>query len=429
MKAIINVHAETNEVTITLQELDWEAVERQSFYEGEGTVQEVLRVAGQELTARLLRCHAEAAPQVEVEEQIYYRKAASVGHYQTLYGPLAMERHLYQTSAGGTTLCPLERKCQLQFGAATPRLAEVIAFKLASATAREVAADLAKSHGLRLSASYLQSVAQQVGAQAVTQRQDEDGPALSVSAPVGTIATGVDGTTMPLVGEGYKEAMCGTVALYDEGGERLTTEYHGALPQAGKTDFARAFAARVAQVVAQFPQALHVCLGDGAKWNWEFFRQHFPAAILILDFFHASAHLHDAAELIFGAGAQAKAYYEEWRGKLLDEIGAITGLLRSLWRYRRQGSLAARVRQALTREINYFRAHQDQMRYAEFRLAGLPIGSGVTEAGCKELIKARFCRSGMRWKREAGTPILQLRAIKLSQQWEGFWANVILGAT
>ena len=39
MKAIISVQAETNEVTITLQELDWEAVERQSFYEGEGTVQ------------------------------------------------------------------------------------------------------------------------------------------------------------------------------------------------------------------------------------------------------------------------------------------------------------------------------------------------------------------------------------------------------
>lgn len=429
MKAIISVHAETNEVTITLQELAWEAVERQSFYEGEGTVQEVLRVAGRELTARLLRHHALAAPQVEVEEQIYDRKAASVGQYQTLYGPLAIERHLYQTSAGGATLCPLERKCQLQFGAATPRLAEVIAFKLARATAREVATDLAKSHGLVLSASYLQSVAPQVGAQAVAQRQAADSPALAVAAPVRTIATGVDGTTLPLVGEGYQEAMCGRLALYEEGGERLTTEYHGALPQAGKTDFARSFAARVQQVVAQFPQALHVCLGDGAKWNWEFFRQHFPGALWILDFYHASAHLADAAELIFGAGVQAKAYYEAWRGQLLEEFGAVTELLRSLCRYRRQQGLTARVRSALTREINYFRSHQDRMRYAEFRWAGLPIGSGVTEAACKELIKARFSRSGMRWKRDSGAPLLQRRAIKLSQQWDNFWTNVMLGAT
>ena len=49
----------------------------------------------------------------------------------------------------------------------------------------------------------------------------------------------------------------------------------------------------------------------------------------------------------------------------------------------------------------------------------------MTEAGCKELIKARFCRSGMRWKRETGDAILQLRAIRLSAQWDSFWAKVL----
>lgn len=393
------------------------------------TVQAVVRVTGQELTARLLQRQAVSAPQLEVAEQSYYRKAASVGHYQTLYGPLRLERYRYQTSGGGVTICPLEQKCQLQFGSATPLLAEVISFKLASASAREVAADLGKSHALHLSPSYLQSVAQGVGAQAVAQRRDGAVLLAEPAVPVATIATGVDGTTLPLVGEGYKEAMCGTLALYEKGGERLTTEYHGALPQAGKTELAQSFGARAQQVVAQFPQALHVCLGDGAKWHWEFFRQHFPAAIWILDFYHASAHLHDVAVLLFGVGAQAQAYYEEWRGKLLEEFGAVTGLLRSLCRYRNKLGLSARVRQAVTRQINYFRSHQDRMRYAEFRWADWPIGSGVTEAGCKELIKARFCRSGMRWKRDSGTPLLQLRAIKLSQQWDGFWATVMQGAT
>ena len=429
MKAIISICAETNEVTIRLQELDWAAVERQSLYEGELTVQEVVRVTGQELTARLLQQQVVTAPQIEVAEQIYYRKAASVGHYQTLYGPRAIERPLYQTSAGGATICPLEQKCHLQFGAATPLLAEVISCKLASATAREVAADLGKSHALHLSPSYLQSVAQAVGTHAVAQRRDGEVALAEPAVPVTTIATGVDGTTVPLVGEGYKEAMCGTLALYEKGGERLTTEYHGALPQAGKTAFAQSFAARVQQVVAQFPQALHVCLGDGAKWNWEFFRQHFPAALWILDFYHASTHLHDVAVLLFGVGAQAQAYYEEWRGQLLEEFGAVMGLVRSLCRYRKKLALSTQVRAAVTREINYFRSHQERMQYAVYRWAGLPIGSGVTEAGCKELIKARFCRSGMRWKRASGAPLLQLRAIKLSQQWDGFWANVMLGAT
>ena len=71
MKATINVKPETNEVTITIQELDWEAVARQSFYAGEATVRALLQVAGQELTAQLLRQQEVSAPQIEVAEQIY----------------------------------------------------------------------------------------------------------------------------------------------------------------------------------------------------------------------------------------------------------------------------------------------------------------------------------------------------------------------
>jgi hypothetical protein len=99
------------------------------------------------------------------------------------------------------------------------------------------------------------------------------------SAPVKTIASGVDGAMMPLVSEAYKEAMCGTIALYEQTGERLSTEYQGKMPQAGKTDFTNIFAARVRQTLELFPSALHVCLGDRAKWNWEFFGKHFPKAI------------------------------------------------------------------------------------------------------------------------------------------------------
>lgn len=283
MKAIINVCAATNEVTIRLSELDWEAVERQSFYEGELTVQEVVRVTGQELTARLLRQQVVTAPQIEVAEQLYYRKAASLGHYQTLYGPLALERPLYQTSAGGATICPLEEKCQLQFGSATPLLAEVISFKLASATAREVVADVAKSHGVKLTASYVQSVGQAVGAQALAYAPAAEAAGADARSAVAVIATGVDGTMLPLVGEGYKEAMCGTVATYEAMGERLTTEYVGTMPEAGKATFAAQVVARTQAALTRHPAALHVCLGDGAKWNWEFFRAHFPGAIWILD--------------------------------------------------------------------------------------------------------------------------------------------------
>jgi len=65
------------------------------------------------------------------------------------------------------------------------------------------------------------------------------------------------------------------------------------------------------------------------------------------------------------------------------------------------------------------------MQYADYVAAGLPIGSGVTEARRKELIKARSCRSGMRWNRDNEAKALQLRAIRLSDQWDSFWSKVM----
>jgi hypothetical protein len=425
VKVSITPNAVTNEVTITIQGLNWAKVEQASFYAGEVQVRDLLQLIGLELTRALLRSKAEESPTLDWQGTTYYRKAASPGHYHTLYGEVVLSRHLYQSSAGGPTLCPLEVNCQLRFGSATPLLAEVVSFKLASAPAGEVEQDLAKSHGLSLSATYLHQLTQQVGQIAIDKAE-----AWHLATPVrptsvAIIATGVDGTTLPVVGEAYQEAMCGTIALYDQAGQRLHTEYLGTMPEAGKATFAQRFTTRVAAVKAGYPTALHVCLGDGAQWNWEFFATHYPEAVWVLDFYHAVTHLHAAAEAIFGPGPEAEAYYERWRTTLRDEEEGVAQLLRSLLYYRNRAPLSASAQRALDTELNYFRQHSQLMQYADFRAAGLPIGSGVTEAGCKELIKARFCRSGMRWKRSSGAPLLQLRAIKLSQHWDSFWSKVL----
>ena len=152
---------------------------------------------------------------------------------------------------------------------------------------------------------------------------------------------------------------------------------------------------------------------------------HYPEAVWVLDFYHAAAHLHTAAEALFAQGTEAEAYYERWRATLRDKDGGVAQLLRALLYYRNRADLSVSAQRVLASGLNYFCQHAEMMQYADFRAAGLPIGSGGTEAGCKELIKARFCRSGMRWKRASGTPILQLRAIKLSCHWDSFWSKVM----
>jgi hypothetical protein len=427
MHVTIRADQDAKQLTITVTGVSWDELQGGSFYQGEQQVQHLVTTVGQELTRQLLVSKVTRPPRLQHAGQSWYRKADSLGHYLTLYGPICVSRPTYQTSSGGDTFCPLEADCQLTFGAATPLLAEILSFKLSALTAREVQQELAKTHGLDLSASFLQQTAQRVGQVAV-----DKATAWHLSGPVPTqevaiVATGLDGTTLPLVGEDYKEAMCGTIALYDDTGTRLTTAYLGALPEAGKATFTTLFTGRVREVLERHPQALHVVLADGATWNWQLLEAQYPAAVWILDFYHAAQHLAAAADLIFGPAPSTRkaAWYERWRTALREEDGGVAGVIRTLIYHRNRAPLSGPAAQALDTELNYFRRHAHKMHYALYRAAGLPIGSGVTEAACKELIKARFCRSGMRWKRETAAPILHLRAIRLSNQWDGFWKKVL----
>ena len=57
--------------------------------------------------------------------------------YETPYGSVSVLRHVYQTSEGGKTFCPLEESARLVLNA-TPRLAKVVSCKYAEAGADAV---------------------------------------------------------------------------------------------------------------------------------------------------------------------------------------------------------------------------------------------------------------------------------------------------
>jgi hypothetical protein len=65
------------------------------------------------------------------------------------------------------------------------------------------------------------------------------------------------------------------------------------------------------------------------------------------------------------------------------------------------------------------------MDYAMHTAKNLPIGSGVTEAACKTLVKHRLWGSGMRWKGQGAKVILSIRALVQSKgRWQQFWDKI-----
>jgi hypothetical protein len=265
MQVSITTDPQARTLTLTVTEADWEHLQQRSFYAGEQAVQPLVTSIGRELVRDLLQSKSVAPPLLEEEER-WYRKAASIGHYHTLYGEIAVERHLYQRSTGGETRGPLEEVGQLSFASATPLLAEGLSFKGSAMTPNEVAQDVGKQ-GLTLSPSFIEQTAQRVGQIAVQKSTQWTVKSPEPERAVRTIATGLDGTTLPLREDHSKEARCGTIALYEGKGQRLATTSLGAMPESGKGQFTERFTTRVAQLQACDPRARHVVLSDGATWN------------------------------------------------------------------------------------------------------------------------------------------------------------------
>ena len=63
------------------------------------------------------------------------------------------------------------------------------------------------------------------------------------------------------------------------------------------------------------------------------------------------------------------------------------------------------------------------MRYAHFFAQGLFVGSGVIEAGCKNLIGQRLKQSAMEWTIRGANAITALRCAVQSNRFEDYWEN------
>ena len=90
--------------------------------------------------------------------------------YQTPYGGVSIQRHVYQSSKGGKIYCPLETNAQIIRGA-TPKFAQQISHKYANMNAPAVCQDLNENHHRTIAHSYLQDVSDWVGS--IAQAKEE----------------------------------------------------------------------------------------------------------------------------------------------------------------------------------------------------------------------------------------------------------------
>ncbi len=161
-----------------------------------------------------------------------------------------------------------------------------------------------------------------------------------------------------------------------------------------------------------------VVIGDGAEWIWNLADLHFPGAVQIVDLYHARQHLWDLARKLYpNDPAHRKAWIKAHQKRLLDK-GKIKKLVRAL---RSLESTNTDVLEKIHTEADYFERNAERMRYPQFRLQHLFVGSGVIEAGCKTVIGARLKQSGMFWTVRGANSIIALRCCHLNGRFENYW--------
>jgi len=219
--------------------------------------------------------------------------------------------------------------------------------------------------------------------------------------------------------------MVGTIGFYDAEGDRQHTIYLAATPEYGKATFLDRMEREIERVKAVYPQARYVGLADGAKGNWEFLSRH--TEVQVVDFWHAAEYLSDAGDALFAGGTGAKRpWLEASCHRLKHEVGAARQLIRDVKRLAAEKGVSP-DQEDVAAAITYFsnQSRQGRMDYAGLVGSHVPIGSGVTEAACKVIVKQRLRGSGMKWKEPGAAAVLSLRCLTYTtDRWTQFWGKI-----
>lgn len=341
---------------------------------------------------------------------------------QTLLGWIRVTRSSYVCPACRTRTSPRDATLGLERDSHSPgvrrlatRFGALLPFAQAATTVREAA-------GVRVSASTVRTVTEAVGAareqaiQTAITTAWADGWGPRADPPPDRCYVAMDGVRILGTDGAGREIKLGRVVPVQQtadGARRDPSRYAAGLEPAAA--FGRRLAVVAHAVGAEAASHLAV-LGDGAAWIWTLADEHFPGAVQIVDWYHASERVWALGRALHGESAPAT---EPWVADQLARLaqGEAAALAQD-W-----AALAVRGEGAAVRDeqVTYFTNQADRMAYHRYRAAGWDIGSGMIESGCKTVIGQREKGAGMRWSDTGAQAVANVRLLLFNDDWDDYW--------
>ena len=261
-------------------------------------------------------------------------------------------------------------------------MAKTISNKYANLAAGEVVTDMSENHSRELTRSYIQDVSEFVGTIVNAKEEVWNYEMPKITDTVSTIGISMDGASVLILKDGYREVMTGAIILYNKEGYRMHSLYCAVEPEYGKKRFFDKMESAIDKIKIQFPDALCIGISDGAKDLWQFLKKH--TSEQILDYYHASEYLSEASHGIMPKDEKGrKKWLDDAYSSLKHDSDYPAAVISEM-------EEASKVK--LKSAITYFKNNKSRMQYTENLERKLPIGSGVIEVACKTIVKSRLCR-------------------------------------
>ena len=140
----------------------------------------------------------------------------------------------------------------------------------------------------------------------------------------------------------------------------------------------------------------------------------------VVDYFHVVQRLSEFSKSQAWTEEYRQGWYATQKRRLkAGDIEAIEAVFRQIFK---------RDPEELKKQVEYFSAHRERLRYAPFRERGLPIGSGAVESSVRRVVNLRLKGSSVAWTEEHAEGVLHLRAQAKSGRWREL-ERAVLGIT
>jgi len=394
-----------------------------------------------------LESDPEDQPAVLQHRQNNYRRIeqATPRNVVTRFGKITLVRSRYRRGRSGKTIFPLEVVLGLQHGF-TPAAASTVGQQFASTgSSQGRTISYVKDHlGCAIGPTRLRKLGKHLAAEMEPFREQCQfeqlhrwlAEARKTNAKSIVLSVSRDAVSLGIAPFGYFEmASVATLSVLADG-KRLGTVYLGRTPETNQKTLSRQLTSLLKLTLKACSEKPHVVyVTDAGKTETAYWKNELSKFYVdgkrikvhrVVDYYHASERLTVIADsLKFGRAKQARSDWLEEMRRRLKEKGGHGRVMRCVAAKKRKLGIKSGKKKEFNSAIGYLNNQKRYMDYFAMKEQHFPIGSGVVESACKQVVSERMKLSGMRWKQSGAQAVMTLRCISLSKIWDQVFGRML----